>query len=485
MPRFSISDLMQTRAYINGKWESQGEPFSVINPANGEELAKVSNAATDDYAHAIDAADAAFPDWSQKTGKERGAVLHRWYELIIEHQDALAEIMTREQGKPLKESKGEIAYGAEFVQWFAEEAKRVYGDVIPTHANGKRLIALKQPVGVCASITPWNFPNAMITRKISPALAAGCTIVAKPAEATPLSALALAVLAEEAGFPSGVINILPTDNAKQAGEELCRNPKVRKLSFTGSTSVGKQLMEQCAGTVKKLSLELGGNAPFIVFDDADVDQAVEGLIASKFRNAGQTCVSANRIFVQQDIYGPFTKAFTEAITKLKVGNSMEDGVDIGPLINNDAIEKVTKLVKDAKDNGAKILYEADNLPDGERFYAPTVLSRITPEMNITNTEIFGPVVSILEFKTEDEVIKLANDTPYGLAAYFYARDVGRIWRVAEGLDYGMVGINEGMISTEVAPFGGVKESGFGREGSKYGIEEYVEIKYLCLGGIER
>ncbi len=474
--------LLRDRAYVDGRWTraDSAATLAVRNPADGTEIGRVPDMGAAETRRAIDAADAALPAWRQRTGKERSAVLRRWYELILEHAEDLAVLMTAEQGKPLAESRGEVAYGASFVEWFAEEAKRVYGDVIPSHAADKRIITLKQPIGVFAAITPWNFPNAMITRKVAPGLAAGCTAVVKPAEDTPLSALALAELGHRAGLPAGVFNVVTTARPAEVGGELTSNPTVRKLSFTGSSAVGKLLMRQCADTVKKVSLELGGNAPFIVFDDADLDAAVVGAIASKYRNAGQTCVCANRILVQEEVYEAFAGKLTAAVRDLKVGRGDDDGVQIGPLINPNALTKVERLVDDAVSGGARILTGGQATGHGT-FYPPTVLTGVSPEMAIAGEEIFGPVAPLIPFRDEDQAISIANDTPYGLAAYFYARDVGRVWRVAESLEYGIVGINEGLISTEVAPFGGVKESGIGREGSKYGIEEFLEIKYLCLG----
>jgi succinate-semialdehyde dehydrogenase / glutarate-semialdehyde dehydrogenase len=478
-------DLLRQQAYINGAWVAadSGASHAVVNPATGEILARVPDMGAAETRRAIAAADAAWPAWRAKTAKERAAILRRWYELILAQQDDLATLMTCEQGKPLAEAKGEVAYGASFVEWFAEEGKRVYGDVIPTPANDRRLVVVKQPVGVAAAITPWNFPIAMITRKVAPALAAGCPVVVKPAEATPLSALALAVLAERAGLPAGIFNIVTTARPAEVGGELASNPTVRKLSFTGSTPVGKLLMKQCADTVKKVSLELGGNAPFIVFDDADVDAAVRGALASKYRNAGQTCVCSNRLLVQDGIYDAFASRFAKAAAELKVDQGLAPGAQIGPLINAAAVNKVDTLVRDAVGKGARVLLGGERHALGGNFYAPTVLSEVTPAMALAQEEIFGPVAPLFRFHTEDEAVALANDTRYGLAAYFYARDIGRVWRVAERLEYGMVGINEGMISNEVAPFGGVKESGLGREGSSYGIDEYLQIKYLCMGGL--
>ncbi|MCC7412780.1 MAG: NAD-dependent succinate-semialdehyde dehydrogenase [Gammaproteobacteria bacterium] len=479
-------DLLRALAYVDGRWTgaADGRIFPVVNPADGATIAAVADVGVVETRQAIEAAGRALPAWRARTARERAAILHAWYRLMLEHQEDLARLMTAEQGKPLAESRGEVLYGASFVQWFAEEGRRVYGDVIPAHGPDKRLFALKQPIGVVAAITPWNFPNAMITRKVSPALAAGCTVVVKPAEDTPLSALALAELAHRAGIPPGVFNVVTTSDAPAVGGELSTNPIVRKLSFTGSTEVGKILMRQCAGTVKKVSLELGGNAPFIVFDDARIEAAVSGAMASKYRNAGQTCVCANRILVQDGIYDRFVEAFVAAAGQLVVGPGTEADVAIGPLINAAGLAKVERLVGGAVHLGARVALGGRRHARGGLFYEPTVLTGVTPDMPIADEEIFGPVAPLYRFGTEEEAIRLANDTPCGLAAYFYARDVGRIWRVAEALDYGIVGINEGIISTEVAPFGGMKESGIGREGSKYGIEDYLEIKYLCLGGIE-
>ncbi len=479
------TDLLQRHAWINGQWTlaQGGKTFAVRNPADGSVIAEVADCGPEDAHKAIEAAHRAFAAWAAMLPARRARLLRRWFELIRAHTDDLALLLTAEQGKPLAEARGEIKYGASFVEWFAEETRRIYGDIIPPHAAGVRLAVIKQPVGVVAAITPWNFPNAMITRKVAPALAAGCTVVVKPAEDTPLSALALAVLAHEAGFPPGVFNVVPTSDPAPVGEVLTASPLVRKLSFTGSTEVGKLLMRQCADTVKKVSLELGGNAPFIVFDDADLDAAVEGAMASKYRNTGQTCICANRIFVQDGVYEAFAKKFAEAVQQLRVGVGTEKDVQVGPLINEAALEKVERLVADATARGACALTGGRRHERGGTFYTPTVLTDVTPDMAIAQEEIFGPVAPLYRFHTEEEVIRLANDTRYGLAAYFYGRDVGRVWRVAEALEYGMVGINTGMISTAVAPFGGVKESGIGREGSKYGIDEFVEIKYLCFGGI--
>lgn len=476
--------LFRQQAYIDGAWVDAdgGKTFDVTNPANGDKLGTVPEMGRSEAAKAIAAANAAWPAWRAKTAKERCAILKKWFDLVMENQEDLAKLMTAEQGKPLAESMGEIVYGASFIEWFAEEAKRLYGENIPTNANNRRIQVIKQPIGVVASITPWNFPNAMITRKCAPAMAAGCTVVAKPAEDTPYSALALAELAERAGVPKGVFNVV-TGVAKEIGGEITSNPIVRKVSFTGSTAVGKLLMKQCSDTVKKVSLELGGNAPFIVFDDADLDAAVDGVMASKYRNTGQTCVCANRIYVQDGVYDAFAEKMAKAVGELKVGSGFEDGVAQGPLINAAAIEKVERLVKDAVDKGAKVKVGGARHELGGTFYTPTILTDVTNDMACAREEIFGPVAPLYRFTDEADVIAKANDTPYGLAAYFYARDVGRVYRVAEALEYGIVGINEGIISTEVAPFGGVKESGLGREGGKYGIEEFVEVKYLCLGGI--
>lgn len=487
MKQLQDQTLLRNQAYIAGEWveADSGKVFDVTNPADGEKLGSVPDMGVAETRRAIEAAHTALPDWRNRIAGDRATMLRRWYELILENREDLALLMTLEQGKPLAEARGEIAYGASFVEWFAEEGKRIYGDVIPSHGADKRIIVLKQPIGVVGAITPWNFPNAMITRKVAPALAAGCTVVIKPAEDTPLSALALAELAVRAGFPAGVLNVVTAKNPVPVGEEITRNPIVKKVSFTGSTEVGKWLMRHSADTVKKISLELGGNAPFIVFDDADLDEAVAGAIACKYRNTGQTCVCANRIFVQSSVYEAFAAKYAEQVKSLEVGSGLEEGVAIGPLINDEAIAKVERLVADALAKGATLITGGRRHERGGTFYEPTILTNVTPDMACSREEIFGPVAPLFRFETEAEVISLANDTPYGLAAYFYARDVGRIWRVSEGLDYGMVGVNTGIISTAVAPFGGVKESGIGREGSKYGIEEFVEVKYMCLGGIDR
>ncbi len=478
-------ELKRADAYVDGAWAAAGaaKRFKVTNPATGEVLAEVADLDAADVRGAIEAAAAAFPAWAARTAKQRAAILRKWFELIMAAQEDLAQLMTAEQGKPPAETRGEVAYGASFIEWFAEEAKRVYGDVIPSHATGKRIIVIKQPIGIVAAVTPWNFPNAMITRKVAPALAAGCTVVIKPPRETPLSALALAELGGRAGLPAGVLNVVPTTRARDVGLELTQNPLVHKFSFTGSTEVGKQLMAQCATTVKKVSLELGGNAPFIVFDDADLDQAVEGALASKYRNMGQTCVCANRFLVQDGVYEAFEAKLAERVRAMKVGDGSEPGVVQGPLINMEAVEKVERLLSDALAKGAKVAVGGHRHARGGTFFEPTVVAEVRPEMAISREEIFGPVATLTRFRDEAEAVRLANDTPYGLAAYFYARDLGRVFRVAEALEYGMVAVNDGILSTEVAPFGGVKESGIGREGSKYGIEEYVEIKYLLLSGL--
>lgn len=481
---FGLKDpsLVRELGYIDGAWAAadNGAVFPVTNPATGETLAVVPKMGTKETNRAIRAAQAAFPAWRARTAKERSAILRRWFDLMIQNQDDLARLLTLEQGKPLSEAKSEILYGASFVEWFAEEAKRIYGDVIPHHKNGVRLVVQKEPVGVVAAITPWNFPNAMITRKAAPALAAGCTFVVKPAEATPLSALALAVLAERAGVPAGVFNIV-TGEPAEIGQAMTANPTVRKMSFTGSTRVGKLLLKASADTVKKVSLELGGNAPFIVFDDADLDAAVAGAMISKYRNAGQTCVCANRFYVQAGIYDAFAEKLALVSQALKVGPGLDDGVTQGPLINAAAVAKVEELIADAMSKGAKAVLGGGRHQLGGTFFQPTVLTGVTPEMRVAKEEIFGPVAPLFRFETEEQAAQMANDTEYGLAAYLYTRDLGRAWRMSEALEYGMVGVNEGVFSTEVAPFGGMKESGIGREGSKYGVDEYVEIKYVCFG----
>jgi len=472
--------LLESRAFVAGHWEPGARRFVVTNPATGEEIAKVADMGVDDMRAAIDAAYAAQKAWARRTAKDRCAILLRWQALMLENADDLAKILTAEMGKPLAEAKGEIAYGASFIQWFAEEARRVYGDVIPGHQEDKRIVILKQPIGVVGSITPWNFPNAMIARKVGPALAAGCAFVGRPAEKTPLSALAMAVLAERAGVPAGVLSIVTGSDAKGLGLELCTNPKVRKLTFTGSTEVGRILMRQCAHDIKKLSLELGGNAPFIVFDDADLDKAVEGALIAKYRNSGQTCVCANRIYVQRGVLESFAAKLAAATAALRVGDGAEAGVNIGPLIDKAGLAKVEEHVADALAKGARVLTGGGRSDLGGTFYQPTVLADVKPGMKILTEETFGPVAPIIAFDTVDEVIEMANDTEFGLASYFYARDLSRVWKVSEALEYGMVGINTGLISTAEVPFGGIKSSGLGREGSKYGIDDYLEIKYLCM-----
>ncbi len=472
-------ELFKHKCYINGEWRGSKETFSIHNPSNGTLVGEVPKMGAKETKEAIEAASSALPAWRGKTAKERSQILRRWYELIIEHIDDLAAILTTEQGKPLAEAQGEIRYGANFVEWFSEEAKRVYGDIIPSAVKDQHLLVIKQPIGVVGAITPWNFPSAMITRKCAPALAVGCTVVLKPAEATPFSAFALAELAAEAGIPAGVLNIL-TGDPVAIGAEMTGNPLVRKISFTGSTRVGKLLMAQSAGTVKKVSMELGGSAPFLIFSDADIDAAVQGLVAAKFRNTGQTCICADRIFVQDAIYETFTQKLVKAVKALKVGDGFGAGVQQGPLINSAALEKVDRHVKDAVSKGASIACGGKPHPLGKTFYEPTVLNHVNLKMEIMREETFGPVAPLMPFHSEEEAIRLANDTDYGLASYIYSRDIDRVWRVAEGLEFGMVSVNGGIFSNEVAPFGGVKESGIGREGSKYGIDDYLEIKYICM-----
>ena len=481
--KFRDNTLFRQQCYINGAWinADQGDVMEIINPATGERLGQVPELGAGETRRAIVAANTVLPGWRAQTAQARAVILRRWFNLLLEHQEDLATLMTLEQGKPLAEARGEIAYAASFLEWFAEEGRRAYGDVIPPHQADKRVLAVKEPVGVCAAITPWNFPAAMITRKAGAALAAGCTMVVKPAPQTPFSALALAVLAERAGLPAGVLNIV-TGPAQAIGDEILDHPLVRKLSFTGSTRTGKYLMQRCAGTLKRLSLELGGNAPFIVFDDADLDAAVAGALVSKYRNSGQTCVCANRFLVQDGIYDAFAARLTEAVhSQLKVGNGLEPGVMQGPLIDEAALAKVERHIADAIAQGAKVLTGGRRHALGRTFYEPTVLVDVTAEMLAAREETFGPVAPLFRFREDEEAVKLANATEFGLAAYFYSRDVRRVFRVAEALQYGMVGVNTGLISTEVAPFGGVKESGFGREGSKYGIDEYLNIKYVCIG----
>jgi len=479
------NNLIQSQAYVNGKWVTAAsrKTFDVTNPATGEVIGAVPDMDREDVRIAIDAADAAWPAYRDLTAKERSSLLRNWFNLMMEHKDELAHLMTIESGKVITESLGEVNYGASFIEWFAEEAKRSYGDVIPPHTKDRRLVVIKQSIGVAAAITPWNFPLAMITRKVGPALAAGSPVIVKPPSETPLTALAISYLAEKAGFPPGVYNTVTSSDSSAVGKELCENKKIRKLSFTGSTPVGKILMEQCAPSLKKLSLELGGNAPFIVFDDADIDEAVKGALISKYRHNGQTCVCVNRILVQNGVYDAFAEKFTRAVQGLKTGNVLDKDVQVGPLINKKGLDKVKEHIQDAVEKGAQILTGGKEMEG--LFYQPTVLGQATPDMLIAKEEVFGPVAPIFRFHTEEEAIQLANDTQYGLASYFYSKDVNRCWRVAEALEYGMVGINEGLISTEVAPFGGIKESGFGREGSKYGMDYFMEMKYLCFGGVTK
>jgi succinate-semialdehyde dehydrogenase/glutarate-semialdehyde dehydrogenase len=487
-PAFQLKDmsLFRQQCYVDGAWVDADDKatLAVHNPADGQPIGTVPKMGAAETRRAIEAANAAWPAWRAKTAKERAAILRKWFDLLMANQEDLAVLMTVEQGKPLTESRGEIAYGASFIEWFAEEGKRIYGETIPAPAADRRIVVIKQPVGVCAAITPWNFPNAMITRKAAPSLAAGCTMVIKPASQTPFSALALCELGERAGIPKGVLSVV-TGASGPIGKELTTNPIVRKFTFTGSTEVGKQLMSQCASTVKKVSLELGGNAPFIVFDDADLDSAVEGAMASKYRNTGQTCVCANRLFVQDGVYDAFAKKLADRVSSMKVGGGLEDGVVQGPLIDMKAVEKVEEHISDALAKGARVVTGGKRHDRGGQFFQPTVLADVTPAMRITREETFGPVAPLYRFNSEKELLDLANDTEYGLAAYFYSRDVGRVWRVAEGLEAGIVGINVGIISTEVAPFGGYKESGIGREGSHHGMDEFLEVKYLCLGDVNK
>jgi succinate-semialdehyde dehydrogenase/glutarate-semialdehyde dehydrogenase len=478
-------ELFRTQAYVDGQWldADSGETTAVTNPANGEVIAQIARCGQAETRRAIEAAHRALPQWSGRTAKERAGIMRRMFELMMLHQEDLAQIMTAEQGKPIVEARGEVAYGASFLEWFAEEAKRVYGDTIPGPAADKRIVTIKQPIGVVGCITPWNFPNAMLTRKIAPALATGCTVVCKPANATPLSAFAIAELAERAGVPAGVINVV-AGRTGEIGGEITGNPIVRKVTFTGSTPVGKQLMKECAETVKRTSMELGGNAPFIVFDDADLEAAVRGAVASKYRNTGQTCVCSNRMLIHADVYDEFAERLAGAVAELSIGDGAQESTTIGPLIDVKAANGVLDLVDEAVSNGAKVMIGGKRGADGEAFVEPTVLTEVTPEMRVFREEIFGPVAPLIRFETEEEAVRLANDTEFGLASYFYSRDIGRIWRVAEGLEYGIVGINEGIVSNEMAPFGGVKESGGGREGSKYGMDDYLEIKYMCMGGID-
>jgi succinate-semialdehyde dehydrogenase/glutarate-semialdehyde dehydrogenase len=488
MTTLSLNDmeLIRQQAYIAGRWceADSGKRFQVTNPATGEVLAEVPDMGAAETRRAIDAAKVAWPDWRRKSAKDRAGILRKWYDLMMANLEDLARIMTAEQGKPLAESQGEIGYAASFIEWFAEEGKRVYGDTIPSPWNDRRLVVVKEPVGVCCAVTPWNFPAAMITRKAGPALAAGCTMVLKPAESTPLSAFALAVLAERAGIPSGVFNVL-TGEPRAIGGEMTSNPDVRKITFTGSTEVGRLLMRQSADTIKKLSLELGGNAPLIVFDDADLDAAVEGAMVSKFRNTGQTCVCANRLYVQDGVYDAFAQKLAEAVQRLKVGNGFESDVTQGPLIDEAAVEKAEDHISDAVSQGARVLLGGKRHSLGRTFFEPTVLAEVTAQMKIAREETFGPVAPLFRFYKDEEVVQLSNNTEFGLASYFFSRDIGRIWRVAEGLEYGMIGINTGLISTETVPFGGVKQSGLGREGSHYGIDEFLEVKYICFCGLHR
>jgi len=473
--------LLETRAYIGGQWvDGDDGTFDVTNPARGDVIAQVADLSRAQVAGAIAQAEKAQKDWATWTGKERAAVMRKWFDLMMENQDDLGTILTAEQGKPLAEAKGEIAYGASFIEFFGEEAKRIYGEMIPGHQRDKRIMVMKQPIGVAASITPWNFPNAMITRKAAPALAAGCSFVARPAAETPLSAIVMGVLAERAGIPAGVFNVLPSSSSSAVGKEFCENPAVRKLTFTGSTEVGRILLKQAADQVMKCSMELGGNAPFIVFDDADLDAAVEGAIMCKFRNNGQTCVCANRIYVQAGVYDAFAAKLKDRVSKMKVGDGLEEGTDLGPLINPEASDKVREHIKDAVDNGAEIILGNAKDDMGGNFFGPTIVTGVTQDMKVAKEETFGPLAPLFKFDSVDDVIAMANDTIFGLASYFYAKDLSRVYKVAEALEYGIVGVNTGIISTELAPFGGVKQSGLGREGSHHGIEDYLEMKYVCL-----
>ena len=483
--KLANKELIVSKGYINGIFTSgnSNKTFDVNDPSTGELIVKLPDMGISETKDAINAAHKAQKSWAAKTGKERSTILRNWFNLMMANKDDLAKILTAEMGKPLAEALGEIAYGASFVEWFAEEAKRVYGDTIPGHQEDKRIVVIKQPIGVVGAITPWNFPNAMITRKVAPALAVGCSVVLRPPTLTPLSALALAYLAQEAGIPAGVFNIVMGTDSSGMGKELCSNELVRKITFTGSTEVGRILMRQCSDQIKKVSLELGGNAPFIVFDDADIDEAVAGAMISKYRNAGQTCVCANRIYVQENIYEEFSKKLAEATRAMKVGNGFDDGVTTGPLIDQQALEKVEEHIEDAVSKGASILSGGTRSNLGGTFYNPTVLTDVTSSMKVAKEETFGPIAPLFKFDSVENVIEAANDTEFGLAAYFYAKDLSKVWKVAEALEYGIVGINTGLISTEVAPFGGIKQSGLGREGSKYGIDDFLEIKYLCMSGI--
>ena len=484
MLKLKDPSLLKQQCYLNGEWVSGTETMTVTNPATGEVIGTIPHLGQAETAKAIADANAAWPAWRKKTAKERSAILRKWFNLMMENQDDLAAILTAEQGKPLAEAKGEIAYGASYIEWFAEEGKRLYGENIPSHMADRRIMVTKEPIGVCVAITPWNFPNAMITRNAAPAMAAGCPMIVRPADLTPFSALAMGELAHRAGIPAGVFQVI-TGKSRVIGSEFTSNPTVRKLTFTGSTEVGRVLMEQCAGTVKKVSMELGGNAPFIVFDDADLDAAVEGAIASKYRNAGQTCVCANRLYVQDGVYDAFAEKLAIAVGKLKVGNGVDDGVTQGPMIDEKSMEKVEEHIADALAKGAKVLLGGKRHALGHSFFEPTILTGVTQNMAVAREETFGPMAPLFRFSTEEEVVKYANDTEFGLASYFFSRDIGRIFRVSEALEYGMVGVNSGLISTEIAPFGGVKQSGLGREGSKYGIEDYVTIKYTCLAGLDK
>ncbi len=483
--RLANPDLLAAKAFIAGEWvdADNGKSIPVTNPSTGETISTIPDMGRAEAARAIDAAYLAQKQWAARTAEERSRIMRRLHDLMVSNQDDLAAILTAEMGKPLAEARGEVLYGAGYIQWFAEEARRIYGDVIPGHATDKRIVVIKQPVGVVGAITPWNFPNAMIARKLAPALAVGCAFVSKPAKQTPLSALALAVLAEQAGIPKGLFSVVTSNSSADIGAEFCENEKMRKLSFTGSTEVGRKLMAQCAPQIKKLSLELGGNAPFIVFGDADIDAAVEGAIQSKFRNAGQTCVCSNRLYIHSSIYDAFAEKLAKAVAGLSVGDGFADGVKVGPLIDEAAVEKVEEHIKNATASGAKIIEGGSRDDKGGTFFQPTVLTGVTQKMQVAKEETFGPLAPLFAFDTVGEVIEMANDTIFGLAAYFYARDLSRVWTVAEALEYGIVGVNTGLISTEVAPFGGVKQSGFGREGSRYGADDYLEMKYICMGGI--
>lgn len=483
--KLTNTNLLRHQSYINGEWVDgeDGKTFNVTNPADGSLITQVAETSANQTRQAISAAEAAWPEWRAKLGKERSAIIHKWFNLVMDNQEDLAILLSWEQGKPMTESRGEIAYAASFIEWFAEEAKRIYGDTIPAPFSNKRIVVIKQPIGVVAAITPWNFPAAMITRKCAPALAVGCPVLIKPAEDTPLSALALAELADQAGIPPGIFNVLPTSQPAEVGNELMKSSLVRKMSFTGSTEVGQHLMRQSADTVKKISLELGGNAPFIVFDDANIEDAIAGALASKYRNSGQTCVCTNRFIIHEKVYDEFIEGFTKAVESLKVGSAFSKDVQQGPLINKAAIEKVESHIEDAVSKGARIVTGGKSHELGGTFFQPTILAEVTPNMTLAKEETFGPVAPIFRFKTEEEAIALANDTEFGLVAYFYSRDIGRVWRVSEALEAGMVGINDGIISTEAAPFGGIKMSGVGREGSKYGCDDFLEIKYLSFGNL--